>query len=64
VIEEAIKEVRPTFSRVSVDSALFKKVELNSALDAKSNHARLVRYRARKQAADSLISRLLTRAVL
>ena len=31
---------------------------------AKSNHARLVQYRARKQAADRLGRRLLTRAVL
>src|SRR5262245_62509455 len=30
----------------------------------KSNHARLVQYRARKQAADSSVNRLLTRAVL
>ena len=31
---------------------------------AKSNHARSVQYRARKQAADSSVGRLLTRAVL
>src|SRR6266536_135500 len=33
-------------------------------LKAKSSHARSVQYRARKQAADSSVGRLLTRAVL